>query len=296
MWKKWQKIQRDWSIAWEESNEPEVTTDEKLTMAVEEMQAPEEESQPVQTITKTPTEVAKWVTKIIKQQNDNVEMVIEEAKDTPAPATESIAETVVKKLQKATQESLFWWPSLDSIKNSVEDRINKIIKISLNEDDINDRIEDIEKDIEDLEKEDNPDQEDIDSLNSEKNELVDQLETLSTFKKIVDESEDFDTIKQYLSSELDRLKEWDTNTIMGMASQYWILEWVSNTSEVSVKEQVEEPQQVQAPTLITKIISWWQSWADKAWLQIAKALWIPTWWTAPKWYRTEKWTDNTLIK
>jgi len=28
-------------------------------MAVEEMQAPEEESQPVQTITKTPTEVAK---------------------------------------------------------------------------------------------------------------------------------------------------------------------------------------------------------------------------------------------
>lgn len=45
---------------------------------------------------------------------------------------------------------------------------------------------------------------------------------------------------------------------------------------------------------VTKIISWWQTWADKAWLQIAKTLWIATWWTAPKWWKTENWADESL--
>ena len=45
---------------------------------------------------------------------------------------------------------------------------------------------------------------------------------------------------------------------------------------------------------VTKIISWWQTWADKAWLQIAKALWISTGWTAPKWWKVEWWSDVTL--
>jgi len=183
------------------------------------------------------SDVKKEFKEIVKTQNDNVEMVVEQAENTVTEPTESVEETILKNTEsfKAwwTQESLFWWPSLDSVKSSVEDRLNQLIKISIREDDINDKIEDIEKDIEDLESEDNPDQEDIDSLNAEKNELVDQLETLSTFQKIVDESEEFDTIEQYLNNELNRLKEWDTNTIMDMASEYWILE-VDNTDLSSV--------------------------------------------------------------
>ncbi len=215
IWKLTQTISNDWAV---EQSASTSTTDE----IVENIEPVSEKS--------TPQEVKNELRTVDKTVEQQYNYWLEKAKADDANPTKSVAESAMDNISPI-QTSLFWWPSLDSIKSSVEDRLNQLIKISIREDKINDRIEDIEEDIKDLENEENPDQEDIDSLNSEKNELVDQLETLSTFKKIVDESEEFETVEQYLNSELDRLKEWDTNTIMNMASQYWILEWVSNTIE-----------------------------------------------------------------
>lgn len=269
LWDKWQTMKADWTTTDMTSNRKKIS------------------------------DVKKEFKEIVKTQNDNVEMVVEQAENTVTEPTESVEETILKNTEsfKAwwTQESLFWWPSLDSVKTSVEDRINKIIDIAGREQAINNRIEDIKQDIEDLENEDNPDQEDIDSLNAEKNELVDQLETLSTFKKIVDESEDFDTIEQYLNSELDKLKEWDTNTIMDMASEYWILEWISNTTTPIVQEQISDQQQVQTPEWIKTIQTTEQEQSNKRddwepersenlrfWFALSNNIHLYTWYTVHK--------------
>ena len=98
LWKKWQTIREDWSTIEEQKPADKVVTNEQLTEVVNEMESVTEEEQPFpeeQTV-KDATEVWKEVVDIINTQNDNVEMVIEEAKDTPAKPTESIAETMVK--------------------------------------------------------------------------------------------------------------------------------------------------------------------------------------------------------
>lgn len=81
-----------------------------------------------------------------------------------------------------------------------------------------------------------------------------------------------------------------------LANNYWVFnpdnirfasQQATDESVLTKPWVVKESQQVNIPTPVTKIISWWQSWADRLWLEIAKELWIETWWTAPKWYRTE---------
>lgn len=182
------------------------------------------------------SDVKKEFKEIVKTQNDNVEMVVEQAENTVTEPTESVEETILKNTESfkawGTQESLFWWPSLDSVKSSVKDKLESIIKISLREREINDRLDEVNDLIKEIESKDEIDQDDLDSLNSERIDLEDQLETLSTIQKLADEWE-YDSIEQYLDSELNRLKEWDTNTIMDMASQYWILE-ADNTDLSSV--------------------------------------------------------------
>ena len=72
---------------------------------------------------------------------------------------------------------------------------------------MNDRLDEINDLIKEIESKNLIDQDDLESLNSERIGLEDLLETLSTFQKIVDESEEFETVEQYINSELNRLKE-----------------------------------------------------------------------------------------
>ena len=289
LWEKWKTMNPTW---YTEDNSTKPVTEKSIKEKEEKAVVNNPNAKPMK-------QAKKEFKAIVKAQNDNVNMVVEQANNTTAEPTESVEETILKNTEsfKAwwVQEWLFWWPSLDSIKSSVENKLKAIINISLKEKEINDRLDEVNDLIKEIEDQDEIDQDDLDSLNSERIDLEDQLETLYKIQEIVNESDDFESVEEYISSELERLKEWDTNTVMDMASEYWILEWVSNTSETTPQQQTVEQtpqQQTVAPTPVTKIISWWQSWADRLWLEIAKELWIETWWTAPKWYRTEANTEE----
>lgn len=46
--------------------------------------------------------------------------------------------------------------------------------------------------------------------------------------------------------------------------------------------------------LMKLLITGWQSGIDTRSLEIAKELWVTTWWVAPKWYATETWKNHKL--
>ena len=87
LWKKWQTMTDDW-FAWEEVEWETVNTSEQINQIVEDMPDPV-----------SINEAEKEFKEIVQAQNDNVEMVTEMARNTPAESTESTEETIIKQTE-----------------------------------------------------------------------------------------------------------------------------------------------------------------------------------------------------
>lgn len=228
LWDKWKTMTPKWFVEGEQKATEEWESDKILDKVVQDM--PEH---------KSAKEVEKEFKDAVNAQNNNVETVKEYADSKVTPATESTEETVLKEKQStySDQQSLFWWPSLNDIKEELKNKINQRINDINNEvksvEDARERIYEINNEIKNITKDFKKNK---DKYSDEQRKQL-QINTLNLqeeqfkLKDLVKNARNEDDIEEELSDLQDELESVDTldaNWVFELAWKYNVFKTIQN--------------------------------------------------------------------